>query len=84
MTKEIRALLGDAVAFSETAAELEDAIISLSKAQASTAALLNGYRDAVIQAELQWREIEARPDYPYSSRNDAHQDFLKEHFLANQ
>lgn len=81
---DLRVLLGDAVTYSENVAEIEDVIIRLSKAQAATAALLDGYRDAVIQAELQWREIEARPDYPYSSRNDAHQDFLKEHFSANQ
>lgn len=81
---DLRVLLGDAVTYSENVAEIEDVIISLSKAQASTAALLNGYRDAVIQAELQWREIEARPDYPYSSRNEARADVLKEHFSANQ
>ena len=84
MTKEIHVLLGDAVTYSEDVAEIEDVIISLSKAQTSTGILLDGYRDAVIQAELQWRKIEARPDYPYSSRDEARADVLKEHFSANQ
>lgn len=84
MAKEIRALLGDAVTYSDDVAEIEDVIIRLSKAQAATAALLDGYRDAVIQAELQWRKTEARPDYPYSSRDEARIDVQKEHFSANQ
>ena len=56
--------------------EIRDTIIFLSERPISTAALISAFQDEILSAEMQWREIEARPEYKFASRYDAQKDYL--------
>ena len=62
--------------------DVSDAICNLSQNYVATAVLLKAYREYILAAESQWREIEQRDDFKakYTSREDARMDFLKFYF----
>ena len=59
----------------DEAIAISDAICELSRHY--TATLLAEYKRLILETELQWQKVEARPDYHYQSREDARADFLK-------
>ena len=63
----------------EEAEDFAQVIITLSKHPRTTETLVNAFRDAAVNAELLWRDIEQRDDFKahYSDREQAHIDFLK-------
>ena len=82
MTRELMIKIEDAEFQRDSALEIEDVIISLSKSQAAVGALLDAYRAALISTENQWKEIESRADFraQYQKREDCRADFLKHYF----
>jgi hypothetical protein len=62
-----------------------EAICALSTNEASTALLLNAFREAVLDTENLWKEIEQREDFKarYADREQAHEDFIREYLKNN-
>lgn len=71
MTDSLCNALHDAEYYAQRAIKLADAICNLSTYGDATGILLESYRDAALVAELKWRAIERRADYPYRSRHEA-------------
>jgi hypothetical protein len=59
-----------------------EAICALSKNEAATALLLNAFREAVLDTEKLWKDIEQREDFKtcYTDREQARLAFLHEYF----
>ncbi len=57
-----------------------DAIVGLTQNPAATLLLVEAMKEAVADAELQWREIEQSAEFKarYTKRDDACADFLRE------
>lgn len=74
-------LIGEAVTAQDRADEIADTIVTLTteRHRHSTFALIQAYCQAVLDAERQWREIEARPEYKFASRYDAQIDYARRH-----
>lgn len=79
MTKRLLEKLANAVEQEKSVEELGLAIVQLSQYESATATLIRAYRDALLDDEQQWRELEAHPDYPYATRADAVKDYLRHH-----
>lgn len=62
----------------DEACAISDAICELSRHYTATATLLAEYKRLILDTELQWQKVEARPDY--QSRDDARADYLKRYF----
>lgn len=78
MTKGLQAMISDAESYLEDACDISDVICMLCpNHQAAISALLDAYKQAILNEEKQWRMIEARSDYGYSDRDFARADFLK-------
>jgi len=79
MTTDIDFEIGEAITAQGRAAEIRDAILLLSKYQMATDALITAYESEVLAAEVQWRALEARPEYKFASRYDAQIDYARRH-----
>ena len=79
MTKQLLAKIDDAIAQEKVVEDLGLAIVQLSKYEAATEMLILAYRDALLDDERQWQELEAQPDYPYSNRAAAVEDYIRRH-----
>lgn len=82
MTRELLIKIEDAEVQRDSALEIEEAIINLSESKAAIKALLDAYRDALINAESRWREIESRADFrtQYKNREEARREYLIKYF----
>lgn len=83
MTEKLFSELDEAVNLSENVSLLSDAIFQLAKNEVATAVLLDAYRHNVLAEQKKWLEIEQLDDYKeanYSSRREAHEDFLAQCF----
>lgn len=79
MAKQLLAKIDDAIAQEKVVEDLGLAIVRLSKYEAATEMLILAYRDALLDDEKQWQELEAQPDYSYSNRAAAVKDYLRRH-----
>lgn len=59
-----------------------DALCDLSKNPVATSALAHEMRQAAVDSELKWQEVEQMPEFKsrYTSREDAHADFLRQYY----
>lgn len=67
----------------DEALQLQAAIIALSKNEAAALVLAMALRDAAVNCEIAWREIEQREDFKAeygTDRAKAHEDFLRDSF----
>ncbi|MBR1806220.1 MAG: hypothetical protein IJ774_07535 [Selenomonadaceae bacterium] len=74
--------ISDSETSNETAASLFEAILKLSDNEAAISTLVEAYGEAVTETEMLWRQIEDMPEFKerYSSREDAHADFLRREY----
>ena len=83
MKSDLKIAIEDAVLADEFEAELAESISALSDdRQYTILILLDAYKEAVVNAELQWRSLEQREDFKaqYSDRTHARNNFLLQHF----
>lgn len=82
MTRELMIKIEDAEFQRDSALEIEDAIVNLSESKMAVGALLDAYRNALVRAETQWREIESRADFRanYQNREEARREYLLKYF----
>jgi len=78
-TTDIDFLIGEAVTAEARADEIADTIVTLAERQNSAFALIQAYCQAVLDAERNWQEVEARPEYKFASRYDAQIDYARRH-----
>ena len=84
MKSDLKIAIEDAVLANDAEAELAESITALTddNRQYTILILLDAYKKAVVDAELQWRSLEQREDFKaqYSDREHARVDYLKKYF----
>lgn len=79
MSHDLEIAIENAELADERAQDFEDAICALTERQYTILILLDAFKKAVLDSELQWRELEQRVDFraKYRTREHAHQIFQR-------